>query len=470
MTIDLSTFTLRDAVRGLDSHDFSALELIDATLDRIHATEPDLHAYVEIFAGEARDAAREADRVRDADRVRRPLLGIPIGIKDIFDIAGKQTLCGSKQRIGIDVAPDDAEVVRRWRRDGAIFTGKTVTQEYAAGVVSAPARNPWDISRVPGGSSGGSAASVAIGTCLGAMGSDTGGSIRIPASVTGTVGLKPTFGRLPVTGVYPLSPSLDTVGPIARSVADAVVLYLSMADRTAEIAGIDGLLAPYGNKGLNGVRIGVLTSFFNENVQPDVVSSFAAAVQTLRQLGAGIVEVDWREAPVARAVAALINRIESGTIHHDHLRNQPELMGEDARSRFEAGQMLPANFYLRARMAREVVRDRIAVVYEDNRLDVIAVPTLAATAARADHLVLEFPDGQESIGPGHTRLTMPWNATGQPVISVPSGADRDGLPIGLSFVGRPDDEIGISRIAQQYEQNTGWFQANAGAKFASIPT
>lgn len=469
MTIDLSTFTLRGAVLGLERHDFNAVELIDATLDRIRVTEPDLHAYVEVFAGEARDAAREADRSGEAERVRRPLLGIPVGIKDIFDVAGKQTRCGSRQRADIDMARDDAEVVRRWRRDGAIFTGKTVTQEYAAGVVSAPARNPWAIDRVPGGSSGGSAASVAIGSCLGAMGSDTGGSIRIPASVTGTVGLKPTFGRLPVSGVYPLSPSLDTVGPIARSVADAVVLYLSMANRTAEIAGVDGLLTPYGNKGLDGVRIGVLTSFFNENLQPDVGSSFDDAVQVLRHLGAEIIDVDWREAPVARAVAALINRIESGTIHHDHLRHRPELMGEDARSRFEAGQILPANVYLRARMAREIVRDRIATVYGDNRLDVIAVPTIAATAARADHLVLDFPDGPEVVGPGHTRLTMPWNATGQPVISVPSGADRDGLPIGLAFVGRPDDEIAISRIAHQYEQHTGWFQANAGAKFTSRP-
>jgi len=427
VTIDLTTLTLRDAISGLERHEFNAVELIEATLQRIEATEPAVHAYVEVYAGEARDAAREADRVRDAEKVRRPLLGIPLGIKDIFDVAGKQTLCGAKQRAEVGVARNDALAVSYWRRDGAIFTGKTVTQEYAAGVVSDPARNPWDVNRVPGGSSGGSAAAVAVGSCLGAMGSDTGGSIRIPAAVTGTVGLKPTFGRIPATGVYPLSPSLDTIGPIARTVADALVLFLSLANRTAEIAGIDALLMPDGNRPLDGVRIGVLTSFFTENIQPDVAASFADAIRVLRDLGARIIEVDWQDAAAARAVAALISRIESGTIHHDHLREHPELMREDARSRFEAGQILPGNLYLRARMAREVARDSIARCYAEHRLDAIAAPTLAATAPRADHLILEFPDGEEGIGSGLTRLAQPWNATGQPVISVPSGggSERD---------------------------------------------
>lgn len=469
MTIDLTTLTLRDAISSLDRHEFSAVELIEATLQRIEVTEPAVHAYVEVYAGEARDAAQEADRVRDAEKSLRPLLGIPLGIKDIFDVAGKQTRCGAKQRAEVGVARNDALSVSTWRRDGAIFTGKTVTQEYAAGVVSDPARNPWDIDRVPGGSSGGSATAVAVGSCLGAMGSDTGGSIRIPAAVTGMVGLKPTFGRIPVTGVYPLSPSLDTIGPIARTVADALVLYLSLANRTAEIAGVDALLTPEGNRSLDGVRIGVLTSFFNENIQPDVAASFADAIRVLRDLGARIIEVDWQDAAAARAVAALISRIESGTIHHDHLREHPELMREDARSRFEAGQVLPGNLYLRARMAREVARDSIARCYAEHRLSVIAVPTLAATAPRADHLIVEFPDGEEGIGSGLTRLAQPWNATGQPVISVPCGADRNGMPIGLALVGRPNDEIGISRIAHQYEQATRWFQTNAIRKVGPNP-
>src|SRR5680860_190541 len=358
MTLDLATITLRGAISGLDRHEFSVLELIRETLLRIRATEPDLHAYVEIFEEEALLTALSHDRAREKQQARRPLMGLPIGIKDIFDIAGRKTICGSKIREDADVAIHDAEVVHRLRRDGAIFTGKTVTQEFAAGVVSAPCRNPWDLDRIPGGSSGGSAASVAIGTCLGALGSDTGGSIRIPASVTGTVGLKPTFGRLPVTGVYPLSQALDTVGPIARSVADAVVLYLAIANRAAEIAKVDAMLEPFGQKGLNGVRIGVPTSFFTENVQPDVKTSFMAAVNTLRSLGADTIEVEWKDAAMARAVAAVINRVESAEIHHDHIRgDEADLLDSGTRMRFEAGALLPNDVIGRARAARVAVRD-----------------------------------------------------------------------------------------------------------------
>jgi len=462
MTLDLATMTLRGAIAGLDRREFSVFELTRETLLRSRQMEPHLHAWVEVYEEDALKTSLYHDRAREAHKKRRPLMGLPIGIKDIFDIAGRKTICGSRIREDVAVAHRDAETVHRLRRDGANFIGKTVTQEFAAGVVSAPCRNPWDLDRIPGGSSGGSAAAVAIGTCLGALGSDTGGSIRIPASVTGTVGLKPTYGRLPLTGVYPLSPALDTPGPITRAVADALLLYLVLANRTAEVEGIDDMLAPYGDKGLDGVRIGVIGSFFTDNVQPDVVSAYHEATGTLAALGAEIVEVEWTEAPVARSVAAVLNRVESSAIHHGHIRgDEVDLLGADARIRFEVGALLPADAGLRAAMAREVVRESIARVYATHRLDAIAVPTLTATAPSAETLVAELPDGPEGVGTALTRLTMPWNATGQPVISVPCGFDRDELPIGLSIVGKPDDEIGISRIAHQYEQATGWFQTFA---------
>jgi len=464
MTLDLATITLRGAMKCLDNRDFSVFELIRQTLLRARATEPDLHAYVEVFEEEALQTALIHDRSREKHKARRPLVGLPIGIKDIFDIAGRKTLCGSKLRQHVEVATRDAEVVHRLRRDGAIFTGKTVTQEFAAGVVSVPCRNPWDLERIPGGSSGGSAAAVAIGTCLGALGSDTGGSIRIPASVTGTVGLKPTYGRLPVTGVYPLSPALDTVGPIARSVADALVLYLAIANRAAEIATVDAMLEPFGPKGLEGVRIGVPTTFFAENIQPDVKTSFIGAVNTLRSLGADMIDVDWSDAAMARAVAAVINRVESAEVHRDHIRGDgADKLDSGTRMRFEAGALLPHDALPRARAARVAVRDSIARLFADHRLDAIAAPSTASTAPRADNLFVEFPDGPEGVGPALTRLTMPWNATGQPVISVPCGFDVDEMPIGLSIVGRPDDELGISRVAHQYEQATNWFQTHAKA-------
>jgi Asp-tRNA(Asn)/Glu-tRNA(Gln) amidotransferase A subunit family amidase len=462
MTLDLATITLRQALDGIDSKAFSVFELTRETLLRARATEPELHAYVEVFEELALKTALYMDRARPRFRQRMPLTGIPIAVKDIFDLAGKPTKCGSRTREHVDVAVRDAETVHRLRRDGANFIGKTVTQEFAAGVVSAPCRNPWDLDRIPGGSSGGSAAAVAIGTCLGALGSDTGGSIRIPAAVTGTVGLKPTYGRLPLKGVYPLAPALDTPGPIARAVADAWLLYLVLANRTAEVHQIDEVLVPYGGKGLEGVRIGVPATFFTENIQPDVEAAYHAALKVLVSLGAELIEVEWAEAPVARAVAAVINRIESGAIHHDHIRQEDaDLIGPETRIRFEVGALLPSDIYLRARMAREAVRESIAKIYARHELDVLAVPSVAAVAPRADHLQVAFPEGEEGVGTALTRLTMPWNATGQPVISVPCGFDRDELPIGLAIVGKPDDELGICRVAQQYEAATQWFQLHA---------
>ncbi len=462
MSLDLSAITMREAIAGLEARQFSVFELIRETLLRARATEPDLHAYVEVFEDAALETSLFHDRAQQVQRSRRPLVGIPIGIKDIFDVAGIRTRCGSALRDQVDVAIRDAEVVHRLRRDGAIFTGKTVTQEFAAGVVSDPCRNPWDLDRIPGGSSGGSAAAVAIGTCLGAIGSDTGGSIRIPASVTGTVGLKPTWGRLPMAGIYPLAPSLDTPGPITRSVDDAVLMYLVIANRTSEVSAIDTMLEPFGAQPLGGVRLGVPANFFLDNIQPDVVAAFEVAAKQMESLGATLVEFEWADAARARAISAVINRAEAGAIHHDHIRgDKADLIDSATRSRFEAGDLLPASAYLRAVQAREVIKASIARVYATNRLDAILAPSTGATAPPADTLMVDYPDGEEGVGTALTRLTMPWNTTGQPVISVPCGFDRDELPVGLSIVGKPDDEIGISRIARQYEQATDWFRTYA---------
>ena len=452
--IDLTTLTLRDAIRALDAGEMTSFELVRDAILLARATEPELHAFVEVYEDEALKLALVADRARSVHRTRRPLLGLPIGIKDIFDIAGKHTRCNSRQLDGVDVAARDAEAVHRLRRDGAIFIGKTVTQEYAAGVISEPCRNPWDLDRIPGGSSGGSAAAVALGTCLGALGSDTGGSIRIPASLTGTVGLKPTFGRIPTERVYPLSPSLDTVGPIARTVADALILHLCLMNRAAEITSVNGFLE---RDRLDGVRIGVLRSFFTDNIQPDVATAFEICLGVLRDLGAELVEVRWDHAQAARASALLISRAESSAVHHEHLRHDPDLIRDDIRGRFEIGALVSGDTYLRALAAREAVRDSIAQVYWDNALAAIVVPTLAATAPLAEDPTVPLPDGDEAAGPALTRLTMPWNATGQPVISVPSGTDTNELPIGMSFVGRPDEEIALCQIAHAFERAIGGF-------------
>lgn len=455
--IDTANFTLTGARKALANGDFSAVELLRTIFERIEATEPSIHAFVEVYAQEAMAQAVVADRRRAVSGPNRPLLGIPVGVKDIFDIAGKPTACNSRLRDDCEVAHRDSEAVHRLRAAGAVLLGKTVTQELAAGVISPPTRNPWDPSRIPGGSSGGSAAAVAVGTCLGALGSDTGGSIRIPASVTGTVGLKPTYGRLSTKGVFPLSTSLDTIGPITRTVADAAVMYLALANRQQEIPVVEKALPEATEDALAGKRIGVLTSFFNERIQPDVAMAFGRSVETLRGLGAKIVECDWPHAPAARAAALLISRVESAAVHREAIRTTPDLIGDDVRFRLEIGAMTPGITYVQARQTREAVKQSIAALYRDHDLTALVTPTTAATALPAADPVATFPDGtEESAGAALTRYTMPWNATGQPVISVSCGFDADGLPVGLSFVGRPDEELVLCTLANAYEQATDW--------------
>lgn len=458
MSIDIRTTTLAGALEGLNTGAFTTVDVVRECLLRLEATDAQIQAWVEILPRQALELAMAADRRRTFSPPTLPLLGIPIGIKDMIDIAGMKTRCNMESRVDADPATYDADAVAALRRDGAILLGKTVTQEAAAGVISDPARNPWDPERIPGGSSGGSAAAVAAGTCLGALGTDTGGSIRIPASVTGIVGLKPTWGRLSVKGIFPLAPTMDTVGPIAKTVHDAAILYLSIAGRQKEIASLTNRFPEAGGS-LSGKRIGVLASYFLDRVQPDVASAFQDAIAVLRGLGAEIVECDWAEAEAARAVALVSSRVESAAVHRSQLREAPELMGEALRSRLEVGAVLPADVYIHARQARKSIRASIAEVYRAHQLDAIVVPTLPATAPRADAGVVAYADGStEAVGTAFTRLAAPWNATGQPVISVPCGFDVDRLPIGLSVVGRPDKELELCDLAHAYERAAGWFR------------
>lgn len=456
--IDIDTLTLVDAMKSLRERRFSSIELLRAIYARYEATEPILQSFVEIYPDDAVAQAVVADRRLAISKTPPPLLGLPVAIKDIFDIAGKQTRCNSELRRDVPVAHRDSEPVHRLRLLGMVLWGKTVTQEFAAGVISDPARNPWNIDHVPGGSSGGSAASVAAGTSLAALGSDTGGSIRIPASATGTVGLKPTYGRIDLKGVFPLSPSLDTAGPITRTVADAVVMWLALMKRGADIwSAVERFEEAAREPSLRGKRIGVLEAVVSDRMQPDVARAFVAALDRLRDLGAEIVECNWADLAAARASALLISRVESASVHHEALRTTSEGIREDVRLRFEVGALLSGDVYLRARQARSAARESIADLYATQRLDAIALPTLPATAPTRSDPRVTYPDGTvEGAGPALTRFTMPWNATGQPAISVPCGFDAKGLPIGLSFVGRPDEELALCEIAQAYERAAGW--------------
>jgi len=456
--LDLS---ILDAGQRLRTGSLTATALLDAVLGRARQSEPAIHAYASLAEDAARAQAAVADEAFRAGQDLGPMQGIPVGVKDIFDVRDVPTRCGSRARDAVMPATDDATVVARLRRQGAVFTGKTVTQEFAAGVVSVPARNPWDPDRIPGGSSGGSAAAVAVGSCLVALGSDTGGSIRIPASVTGTVGLKPTYGLVSKRGVFPLSWSLDTVGPIGRTVEDAAMALGSMTgidpldpttaadpDAAPALAGLD--------MGIEGVRIGVPRGFFAERVMPDVLAAFEACLPVLAGLGGEIVEADWADAAAARGVAMVLNRVESAAVHAASLDRDGHLYGPDLRERLVAGQSVGAVDYIRALRARVAVRESMARHVAAHRLHVLVTPTLPTTALLADDLVVRHDDGDEPVGSAYTRLCQPFNATGQPAISLPMGFDRNGLPFGLQIVGRPFDEAMVCRVGNAYERAAGW--------------
>jgi aspartyl-tRNA(Asn)/glutamyl-tRNA(Gln) amidotransferase subunit A len=301
---------------------------------------------------------------------------------------------------------------------------------------------------VPGGSSGGSAVAVALGQALGAMGSDTGGSIRIPAAACGVVGFKPTYGALSLAGVYPLSWSLDTAGPLARTVSDAHVLWRALSGGDASSS-----TAPTGTS-LAGIRIGVERGFFRDALQDDVASSVEAAIETLRTLGAEIIDVEWADAAVARAASFVINRVETAAVHERMARDEPDrfaLLGPDLRLRVAAGSAIPATLYLQSMRVREVVRNSMAKLFASHNLTALVAPSLPTTAVPADDLRVVGTGLDETIGAGWTRLTMPFNATGQPVLAMPCGFDRGNLPVGLQLAGQPGREDALFQIGQALE-------------------
>lgn len=443
--------TIRRAVAQLDADELSSVDLIGTMLARMQAFDANVVAWLDVRPGFLMDLAAANDRRRALPKPALSLFGIPIGVKDIIDLSGYQTVCNMEARENVEPAGKDAEVVARLRQSGVMFLGKTVTQEAAAGIFSDPCRNPWDTDLIPGGSSGGSAAAIANGTCLGALGTDTGGSIRIPAALCGVTGLKPTWSRLSSKGIFPLSPSLDTPGPMANTVADCMALYLAMQGKHREIPEMWNRFLEDGAS-MEGKRVGVITNFFTERIQPEISAAHEASVERARELGAEVIEVVWADAYAARVAAGQISRIECAQVHRDLLRTAPQKMGEQLRQRVELGAILPADVWFNALAARQRAKLSIAALYEQHRLDAVLAPTTPITAPRVGEREIHHADGSvEETGSTLTRFTAPWNATGQPVFALPAGLDDAGLPIGMSLIGRPDDEWHLADMAHALE-------------------
>ena len=456
-----------DLGRLLRSGEISPVEIVEAHLARIRATEPVLNSFITLLPDEALTSARQAERDLRAGRDRGPLHGIPVGLKDLFNTGGIRTTSGS--RIYDTFIPDqDCTVAARFREGGAILLGKLNMHQFAYGPTGenpdyGHMHNPWNPELVSGGSSGGSGSAAAAGQCTITTGSDTGGSIRIPAALCGIVGLKPTYGRVSRHGLTPLAWSMDHPGPMVRTVEDAAITMNVIAGHDPrDVASVDlpvpdytaALTGPLVNRTGRGLRIGVPRQHFEAPVDPEVRQAVNDALQQLESLGAEVTEVDFPEFNDAAAISTTMLMSEASTALRDLLATDGDKLYEPVRLRLEAGLFISAADYLRAQQGRAVF-DRAARRLLDD-VDLLAGPTEPVTAPPL--LQQRVLAGEQEIGTvaALTQYTRPYNITGFPAISIPCGFSSDNLPIGLQLAGRPFDEETVLRAAHAYEQSTPW--------------
>ena len=453
--------SLEDAIAALRSRSIRASELTELSLQRIAERDPELNAFIVVTA----DAARERARAADA---RGALAGAPVALKDLFDVSGVPTTAGSVL-LASNVARQDSAIARRLFDAGAVNLGKTNLHEWAFGVTTdnphfGPTRNPWAPDRIPGGSSGGSAAALIAGLCFGSVGSDTGGSIRIPAALCGIVGLKPTYGRASLRGAVPLAWSLDHAGPMARTVRDAAVLLGIIAGYDPDDPGsadvpVDDYLADI-ESGVRGLRIGVVRGRFferlnaDEQPSPDVADALAAAADAFAREGARMEDAELPRGDDLRNTQTVIIGTEAAAYHRERIAAHREAYGRDVARRIDLGSARSGVEYAVARRNRDELRRAYASAL--GAWDALLLPTTPITAP--------LREGQDALSAAATltAYTSPFNLTGLPAISVPCGFDALGLPIGLQLVARPWAEARLLRVARAYERATSWHEHRPG--------
>ena len=439
----------------------SPVEVTRDVLDRIAAIEPRLNAFITVTADDALAAARRAEDEIAAGRWRGPMHGIPVSVKDLFDVAGVRTTAAS--RFLADAAPssEDSAVVQRLRETGAIIVGKNNLHEFAYGATSqtshfGPVRNPWDPSRLAGGSSGGSGAAVAAGMSFASIGSDTGGSIRIPSACCGVVGLKPTFGRVSRYGLLPLASSLDHVGPLTRTAEDAALVLGVIAGHDPRDPASANVPVPAFSDGLErgagGLRVGVLETRVTE-ADAEVASAVRGALQSLAVAGADVRPVSLALLNDARAAVVSVLAAEATVSLEEHLRAHPDWFGADVRDRLVRGQQVPAIDYVRAFEVGRRFRREVEQAFE--HVDVLASPMVLVGAPPIGATEVPLNGGTIDVLRAMTANTREWNLLGLPAMSVPCGFTSAGLPIGLQIVGAAFAESTVLRAARAHERITG---------------
>lgn len=442
--------------------ELSPLEVVRAILERIPEINPRLNAFITITQEEALQAAKDAEAKFLAGKVLSPLQGVPIAHKDILYTRGIRTTAASK--VYADFVPSyDATVVERLRAAGTILIGKTNLHEIAFGPTSAtsyygPVRNPWNLEHVPGGSSGGSAAVVLTGLSWGATGTDTGGSIRIPAALCGIAGIKPTYGRVSRYGVMPLAWSLDHIGPITRSVEDAAILLEAMAGYDPNDPTTHQLPVPHYAQALTGdikgLRVGIPKEYFFESADEEVAETVRKAIAVLEGLGARCEEVSLPHMKYAPLIRGAIIFGEASAVHEKAIRTRRKDFSLDIQTKLTLGTTVSAKDYIQAqRMRRLLIGDFLnAFQY----IDVVITPTLPIVAPKIGQETVKVRGVDMDLPNPMILCTFPFNATGLPAISVPCGVSASGLPIGLQIAGKPFEESTILKVAHAYEQQTPW--------------
>jgi aspartyl-tRNA(Asn)/glutamyl-tRNA(Gln) amidotransferase subunit A len=455
VSTDLHWLTASEASREFAARRLSPVELLNALLARIEALDPKINAFIRLDKAAAIDAARAAEQEIAAGRVRGPLHGVPVGIKDIIDVAGLPTTCHS--RILVDnIAKSDAVVVQKLSQAGAVIMGKLSTHEFAIGGPSfdlpfPPARNPWNREHHPGGSSSGSGAGVAAGFFPLALGTDTGGSVRNPASACGIVGLKPTYGLVSRRGVFPLSFSLDHVGPLTRTVADNALLLDAIAGHDPADPGSAATSARYFgrhlDRGVRDLRIGFVRHFHETDVpaHPEVTAALEDVARVLQAEGAEVRTVKLPSLGEFSGLNRVILCSEAWSIHAPWLRERPGDYGQLARRRLLPGAFIPAGDYVGAQRRR---LEAIAAVEDTFRdVDVLLCASSMDPASRIE-------DAVETARTYPRQARLPFNVTGHPALAMRSGFASNGLPLSVQFVGRFFEDATVFRVAAAYERAT----------------
>jgi aspartyl-tRNA(Asn)/glutamyl-tRNA(Gln) amidotransferase subunit A len=450
---NINALTISEALELLRGQKISSRDLAEACYRQIERLNSKLNAFIGIIDLQNALNSQLSGNNSSSSNVLR---GIPIAVKDLFDTAGIRTTIGSKF-FAENIPQQDAFVIEKVKQAGAIIVGKTNTHEIAFGITGnnphyGTARNPWDTRRIPGGSSSGSAVAVATGMALGALGTDTGGSIRIPASLCGIVGFKPTFGRVSLRGIFPLSWNLDHAGPLTKCVKDAALML--------QVIGIYDSIDPASVKMLTGDYLGHLldnvkgrkvalaTGEYIDTSDPEILEAIREAAKVFESIGCKVEEVDvsWMREAALTNVTML--RADAATVHHDRLKEHPDWFGEDVRRRLEDGAKTSSTEYILARRTQMEIKKRCEQFFES--YDYLITPTTPITAP-----TIEGHDAVEQAA-WLTRFTAPFNLTGLPALSLPCGFTKEGLPIGLQIVSRAWGEAKVLNLSYAFEQATDW--------------